>query len=57
MKNKRALNKSRVIVENGKVNTIFSEEVLRDGHMPIEEARRLTVESIRKEWEIMRKDR
>lgn len=56
MGNKRASNKSRVVVENNKVKTIFSEEVLCAGHMPIEEARRLTIESIHKEWEIMRKN-
>lgn len=53
MEKKQTSNKSRVIIENGEIKTILSEEVLRAGHMPIEEARRLSHEQINKMGEIL----
>ncbi len=53
MKKKRASIKSRVVVENGEVKTIFSEEALRTGSMPIEEARQLSHEQLNKLAEIL----
>ena len=41
MKNKKKINESRVIVENGEIKTIFSEETQRTGWMSIEEFVRL----------------
>ena len=45
-------NKSKVIVENGEVKTILSEEIEKDGWMSVEEAERLTLEIIDKEYEL-----
>ena len=48
-------NKSRVIVENGEIKTIFSEEIQNNGGwMTIEEARRLTHEEIKIRSELMK---
>ena len=48
MEKESASNKSRVVVENGEIKTILSEDVLRDGYMSVEEACRLTHEEIDK---------
>jgi len=43
------VNESKVIIENGEIKTIFSEEILNNGGwMDIEESRRLTIEALRK---------
>jgi len=40
---------NKVIVENGKIRTIFTEEIENNrGWMDIEEARRLTIEGLNK---------
>jgi hypothetical protein len=44
MKNK--ISESRVIVENGEIKTIFSEEIQKTGRMSIEESRRLCIEAL-----------
>ena len=51
MKNK--LNESRVIVENGDVKTIYSEEIQRTGYMSVDEARKLTHQEITKYRELL----
>ncbi len=48
MKKKSTSSKSRVVIENGEIKTILSEDVLRDGYMSVEEACRLTHEEIDK---------
>ncbi len=50
---KQKSNENKVVVENGKIDTILSEEALRNGYMPIEEARRLSHEQINKMGEIL----
>ena len=42
------MDKNRVIIENGKVKTILSEQTQKNGWMTVEEAERLTLEKIRK---------
>ena len=41
-------NGSKVFVENGKVKTVLSEIIQQSGYMSIEDAKKLTVEKIRK---------
>jgi len=47
------INESRVIIENGEVKTIFSEEIQRTGYMSVEEARMLTHQYVAKIKETM----
>lgn len=53
-KNKSMLNEvvdvngSKVFVENGEVKTVLSEAIQQSGYMSIEEAKQLTIESVRK---------
>jgi len=50
-------NKSRVIVENGEIKTIFSEEIQNNGGwMTIEEARRLIHEAINIRRELLKQN-
>jgi len=44
---------SKVIIENGEVKTIFSDEIQYTGYMTIEEGRRLTLEGLKKVEEIL----
>ena len=47
MNKKEKISESRVILENGEIKTIFSEEIENNGGlMDIEEARRLTIEGL-----------
>ena len=46
------INGSKVFVENGEVKTILNEEIQRTGYMSVEEARRITHEIIRKEYQL-----
>lgn len=46
------INGSKVFVENGKVKTALSEEIQRTGWMPVEEARALIRNKIRKIYEL-----
>ena len=48
---KKKINESRVIVENGEVKTILSEEIQKNGYMTVEEGLRLTLEAVRKIYE------
>ena len=41
-------NGSKVFVENGEVKTVLSEIIQQSGYMSIEDAKKLTVEKIRK---------
>jgi hypothetical protein len=45
---KNKVTESKVIVENGKVKTIFNEEIQQTGWMDIEEAERLTLQYFEK---------
>ena len=42
------VNGSKVFVENGEVRTVLSEAIQQSGYMSIEEAKQLTIESVRK---------
>lgn len=42
------INGSKVFVENGKVKTVLNEDIQTNGYMSIEEAKQLTIESVRK---------
>ena len=50
---KQKSNKNKVVVEDGEVKIIYSEEALRTGSMPAEEALRLSHEQINKLAEIL----
>ena len=59
MKNKKQslnegvdINGSKVFVENGEVKTILSEAIQQSGYMSVEEARRITHEIIKKEYQL-----
>ena len=46
------INGSKVFVENGKVKTILNEEIQRTGYMSVEEAKQLTLEKIKKIYQL-----
>ena len=46
------ITESKVVIENGEVRTIYSDEIERTGYMTIEEARRLTLEGLKRVEEI-----
>ncbi len=50
--NETIINGSKVYVENGEVKTILSEEIQKSGYMTVEEAKHLTLEKIRKIYEM-----
>ena len=52
--NNKNISESRVIIENGKIKTILSEEIQNNGGwMTIEESRRLCHEAINKRRELL----
>ena len=46
------INGSRVYVENGDVKTQLSEEIQQNGYMSIEESRKITLEAVKKIYEL-----
>lgn len=46
------INGSKVFVENGKVKTILSEAIQQSGYMSVEESRKITLEAVRKIYEL-----
>lgn len=46
------INGSKVFVENGEVKTVLNEEIRRTGWTTVEEARALTLNKIRKIYEL-----
>lgn len=50
-KMKEKITESRIVVENGKIRTILSEEIQKNGYMTVEESRQLTLEAIKKIYE------
>ncbi|MGM9745525.1 MAG: hypothetical protein ACI30H_00975 [Paludibacteraceae bacterium] len=46
------INGSKVYIENGKVKVQLNEDIKRTGQMSVEEAKKLTIESVRKIYEI-----
>ena len=58
MKKKNTLNEvvdingSKVFIENGEVKTILSEAVQQSGYMSVEESRKITLEAVRKIYEM-----
>ena len=46
------INGSKVFIENGEVKTVLSEAILQNGYMSVEEAKRLTLEKIKKIYEL-----
>jgi hypothetical protein len=51
-KSKQHIAESKVIVENGNVKTMLSDKVIQDGFMNVEEAKKLTLDKIRKIYEL-----
>lgn len=57
MKQKEALNEvningSRIYVENGEVKTQLSEDIQRSGYMSVEDSRKITLEAVKKIYEL-----
>ena len=46
------INGSKVFVENGEVKTILSEAIQQNGYMSVEESRKITLEAVRKIYEL-----
>lgn len=46
------INGSKVFVENGEVKTIFNEDIQRTGYMRVEVAKQLTLEKIKKIYQL-----
>jgi hypothetical protein len=51
--NEKNTTDNKIVVENGKIKTILNEQTIKNGYMPIEEARRLSHEWLNKRWEMM----
>jgi hypothetical protein len=49
---KRDITENKVVVENGEVKTVLSEDVDKNEFMDLEEARKLLHEMIRKEYSL-----
>ena len=58
MKKKESLNEivdvngSKVFVENGEVKTLLSEEIQSSGYMSVEESMKITLEAVKKIYEL-----
>ena len=50
--NETIINGSKVYVENGEVKTQLSESIQKTGYMSIEESRKITLEAIKKIYEL-----
>lgn len=50
--NETIINGSRVYIENGEVKTELSESIQKSGYMTVEDARNLTIETIKKIYEM-----
>lgn len=50
--NETLINGSRIYVVNGEVKIVLSEEIQEAGYMSVEEARRITHEVIKKEYQL-----
>ena len=48
------ITESKVVIENGKVKTVYSDEIQRTGYMTIEEGRRLSLEGLKRVEEILK---
>ena len=46
------INGSKVFIENGEVKTVLSEAIQKSGYMSVEESRRITLEAVKKIYEI-----
>ena len=46
------INGSKVFVENGEVKTVLSEEIQQNGYMSVEDAKQLTLEKIKKIYQL-----
>ena len=46
--NETIINGSKIIIENGEVKTILSEEIQKNGYIPLETAKQLSIARIRK---------
>ncbi len=57
MKDKKNINEvnvngSRVFIEDGKVKTVLSEEIQKTGYMSVDEAEKITLAIIEKEYSL-----
>lgn len=50
--NETIINGHRIYVENGEVKTQLSEEVQKSGFMTVEESRKITLEAIKKIYQL-----
>ena len=50
--NETYINGSRVYVEDGEVKTSLSQEILTSGYMSVEEGQQLTIEAVKKIYEL-----
>lgn len=46
------INGSKVFVENGEVKTVLNETIQKDGYMSVEESRKITIEAVKKIYEL-----
>ncbi len=50
---KNVVKGNKIIVENGRIKTVLSEQTIQNGYMSIEEARRLSIERLNKRWQMI----
>ena len=46
------INGSKVFIESGQVKTVLSEAIQQNGYMTVEESRKITLEAVRKIYEL-----
>lgn len=51
---KNKITKNSIVVENGEIKTLLTEQTIKKGYMPLEEARRLSHERLRNRWELLK---
>lgn len=50
--NETIINGNRVYVENWEVKTVLSEEIQKTGYMTVEESRKITLEAVKKMYQL-----
>ena len=52
MINETNVSGSRIFVEDGEVKTVLSEDIQKSGYMSVEDSKRITLEAVKKIYEL-----
>lgn len=53
---KKQITENSIIVENGKIKTLLTEQTIKNGYMSLAEARRLSHERLNKKWKLLKRN-